>query len=176
MVSDSVRPTDRPAARSAAEQILSFFGSEDPTDRPSFTARGGSEAVFQAFQPILPDRPTLPRPTRRSPAGSDLPPDRPSQQPPRDARCTFNFEPPNSVLETRSIILDKQIESSCASQGLARLVPCPWELGWVSRKFDGISCVGLDSHDAKLSLALRSGSRGHGLTDGPGCGREPLPR
>lgn len=68
-------------------------------------------------------------------------------------------------VETRSIILDKQIESSCASQGLARLVPCPWELGWVSRKFDGISCVGLDSHDAKLSLALRSGSRGHGLTE-----------
>ena len=59
MVSDSVRPTDRPAARSAAEQILSFFGSEDPTDRPYFTARGGSEAVFQAFQPSLPDRPTL---------------------------------------------------------------------------------------------------------------------
>ena len=93
-VSDSVRPTDRPAARSAAEQILSFFGSEDPTDRPSFTARGGSEAVSQAFQQILPDRPTLPSPTRRSPAGSDLPTDRPSQQPPRDAMCTFNFAPP----------------------------------------------------------------------------------
>ena len=117
MVSDLVRPTDRPAARSAAEQILSFFGSEDPTDRPSFTARGGSEAVSQAFQQILPDRPTLPSPTRRSPAGSDLPTDRPSQQPPRDAMCTFNFAPPNSLVGVAAARLLGMQQPQSAAKG-----------------------------------------------------------
>ena len=51
-VSDSARPTDRPAARSAAKQI---WGSEHPTDRPS----------LQAAQPFVPTRAA--RPTDPSP-------------------------------------------------------------------------------------------------------------
>ena len=48
---DSVRPTARPAARSAAKQI---WGSGVPTDRPDRPARGSEGRVGSA-----PDRPTL---------------------------------------------------------------------------------------------------------------------
>ena len=62
---DSVRPTDRLAARSAAKQNLSLFGSEDPTDRPSFIARGGSETFSRRFSLFYPtDRPSSDRPHR----------------------------------------------------------------------------------------------------------------
>ena len=43
-VSDSARPTDRPAARSAAKQI---WGSEHPTDRPSLQAAQPFVQVIQ---------------------------------------------------------------------------------------------------------------------------------
>ena len=97
-VSDSVHPTDRPAARSAAKQILGR--STRPTD-PLGPRPSRSEALFDQFSILWPfallaggrnDRPTDPTPTDSG--QSDLPTDRPTQRPFPHAELTFNLAPP----------------------------------------------------------------------------------
>ena len=94
-VSDSARPTDRPAARSAARKILGR--NTRPTD-PLGPRPSRSEAIFinyVAFRLLAGrnDRPTDPTPTDSG--QSDLPTDRPTQRRFPHAEFTFNFAFPD---------------------------------------------------------------------------------
>ena len=80
------RPTDPP------RPLWSETGC--PTDRPS-------RPPATARDPTRVTRPTVsPTPSRRRLAGSEPPTDRPSQKPPADAKCTFNFASPHHTPPT----------------------------------------------------------------------------
>ena len=94
-LSDSARPTDRPAARSAAKQI--WGRNNRPTD-PLGPRPSRSEAVFDRFlwsfgeSRLLAggsDQPTDPTPTDSG--QSDLPTDRPTRRPPLIRRVYFQL-------------------------------------------------------------------------------------